>query len=349
MPKKSLSKEEKGQILALKSCGRSISHIAMVMNRNRHTISTLIKRADHLPPGQVPDRKYSPGRPRKVNEHASRVMKRAFLRSPRKSCKQLKYEYPEVFGSAKIRTLQNHACRRLGFKSRVARKKPLLTELHKKKRLAFAKLYSKWTKEQWRRVMWSDESTFRVNYETQKKVRRPAHKKGSAVGDPFDPKVLQATVKHPASTMVWAAFTGNAGRGSIHFVPDNTTITARSYLDLLKDKLRDTMEIHDASHFVQDGASVHTAKIVKKWLNDNKIECVSWPPQSPDLNPIENMWIHMKRQLENYDTRSLPKLKEAILKLWCQDMNLDTFIKYADTMPDRLKEVIKRKGGATHY
>ena len=62
--------------------------------------------------------------------------------------------------------------------------------------------------------------------------------------------------------MVWAAFTGNAGRGSIHFVPEITTITARSYLDLLKDKLIDTMEINGASYFVQDGASVHTAKVV---------------------------------------------------------------------------------------
>ena len=78
MPRKSLSKEEKGQILALKSCGKNISHIAMILDRHRQTISTLLKQADCLPPGQVPERKYSPGRPRKLNEHASRLMKRVF-------------------------------------------------------------------------------------------------------------------------------------------------------------------------------------------------------------------------------------------------------------------------------
>ena len=87
MPNKSPSKEEKGQILALNSCGRSIPHIAMVMNRHCETISALIKRADRPLPGQVADLKYSPGQPILIYEHENSVMKRAFLRSPRKSCK----------------------------------------------------------------------------------------------------------------------------------------------------------------------------------------------------------------------------------------------------------------------
>ena len=45
--------------------------------------------------------------------------------------------------------------------------------------------------------MWSDESTFCVNFETQKKVMRLAYKKGSAFGDPFDPQYLETTVTHP--------------------------------------------------------------------------------------------------------------------------------------------------------
>ena len=109
------------------------------------------------------------------------------------------------------------------------------------------------------------------------------------------------------------------------------------------------MEIHDADYFMQDGAPVHTAKVVKTWLASNNIQCLEWPPQSPDLNPIENLWHYMKRELENYDTSSLEKLEKALKDLWCKGLLLDTFIKYADSMPDRIKAVIKAGGGATKY
>ena len=200
--------------------------------------------------------------------------------------------------------------------------------------------------------MWSDESHFEINYETQKKVRRPPYSQASdsIVGDPYQLKYLQKTVKHPAKLMVWAAFTGEAGRGSIYFLKHNKTLKAAEYLEMiLKEKLQDTMDIHGATHFVQDGASVHTAKIVTNWLNANNIQYFNWPPQSPDLNPIENMWYHMKRSLENYDTRNVTKLEAAIKELWCRDMSLSVFMDYANTMPDRIKEVLQCKGGHTHY
>ena len=57
----------------------------------------------------------------------------------------------------------------------------------------------------------------------------------------------------------------------------------------------------------------------------------------------------MKRELENYDTSSLEKLEGAFKDLWCKGLLLDTFIKYADSMPDRIKAVIKAGGGATKY
>ena len=75
------------------------------------------------------------------------------------------------------------------------------------------------------------------------------------------------------------------------------------------------MAIHGCKYFMQDGASIHTAKVVKKWFADNNIEVLDWPPQSPDLNPIENMWSFMKKNLEDYNTSSIPKLKQALLDL----------------------------------
>ena len=100
---------------------------------------------------------------------------------------------------------------------------------------------------------------------------------------------------------------------------------------------------------MQDIALVHKAKVVKEWFNSNSIEVFDWPPQSPDLNPIENMWHYMKRQLENYDTSSLIKLESALKDVWCRGLALEQFVKYADSMPKRIEEVIKNQGGHTSY
>ena len=349
MPGKPLTPVEIGQIDAYRNCGKNIGEIALIMGKNRRTISRFIKKWRECSPGKVPVHKERPGKKRLINEHASRVMARAFLKSPRKPCKQLKIEYPELFGDIKVRTLQDHACRRLEFKSRVARKKPLLTPAHIQKRLKFARMTKKWTAAEWRRVLWSDEASFKVCGTLPKKVRRPKWVKGQIKGSPHQRQYLVPTVKFAQKIMVWACMSGNAGRGSFVVIPKGKTVTAKSYLDILKEKLGDTMEIHDTLYFMQDGAPVHTAKIVKEWFKSKNIEVFDWPPQSPDLNPIENMWHYMKRQLENYDTSSLTKLESALKDVWCRGLALEQFVKYADSMPKRIEEVIKNQGGHTSY
>ena len=129
MPGKPLTHIEIGQIDAYRNCGKNIGEIALIMGRNRRTISRFINKWRQCSPGKTPEHKPRPGKKRLINEHASRVMSRAFLKSPRKPCKQLKIEYPDIFGDIKVRRLQDHACRRREFRSRVARKKPLLRGL----------------------------------------------------------------------------------------------------------------------------------------------------------------------------------------------------------------------------
>ena len=74
MPGKPLTKVEIGQIDAYRNCGKNINEIALIMGRNRRTISRFIKKWGQCSPGETPDHKPGPGKKRLINEHASRII-----------------------------------------------------------------------------------------------------------------------------------------------------------------------------------------------------------------------------------------------------------------------------------
>jgi len=45
---------------------------------------------------------------------------------------------------------------------------------------------------------------------------------------------------------------------------------------------------------MQDNAPIHTANIIRNWLDEHSIPLVDWPPYSPVLNPIEHVWAKLK-------------------------------------------------------
>jgi len=55
-------------------------------------------------------------------------------------------------------------------------------------------------------------------------------------------------------------------------------------------------------------APCHCSKKVKKFLSDNNIAVLKWPDNSPDLNPIENLWALIKKELQKSDCTTTSKL-----------------------------------------
>ena len=211
----------------------------------------------------------------------------------------------------------------------------------KKKRLAFAKKHLHWTVDDWGKVMFSNESTFQQFVIRHKHVRRP-------VGKRFDEKYISATMKHLPSQMIWGAMSKN-GTAGLYFLTPGTTINGSKYVDLLKSKLLLHMSVHNTLIFMQDGAPCHRSKIVKKFLGDNNVVTLDWPGNSPDLNPIENLWSKMKDLVAEEQPSSGKTLTETIKEVWVQKISREYCMSLIASMPRRLKAVVKVQGGHTKY
>ena len=75
-------------------------------------------------------------------------------------------------------------------------------------------------------------------------------------------------------------------------------MNGEAYIDLLGDSLIPTVHLHGMTVnwiFQQDNATCHTAHPVKEWFEEEGIEVMTWPAQSPDINPIENLWDYIAK------------------------------------------------------
>ena len=297
----------------------------------------------------TPLHKKSPGPAHKLGPRTLAVLKREVDKSPRISARQLKERNPQLLSHVSVRTVRRVLQRDLYYKYRCAWKKPIVTRRQMTNRVKFAKGRNGWSVARWKKVLWSDEAIFTVTGNRQGMVRRAP---GS---DPLNPKYLAGTTKHPDKIMVWGCFSYH-GLGKLIVLPKNEMVNRFVYLDLLSDHLDDCFKQcripYTTGTFMQDGASCHTAILIKDWFDWVGIDYIKdWPGNSPDLNPIENLWAIMKARLKDCDTSSVPKLEAAVRQIWSDLGSNDKHIiqNLALSVPDRLTEVITRKGRPTKY
>ena len=231
-------------------------------------------------------------------------MKLELQKIPLLTALELQNLYPELLQEIKIQTVQHLLQKDLDLPCRTAAKKSLINKRIKKQRLAFAKKHAHWTIEQWRKVMFSDESNFQVFKMGSTTVR---HLRSSNC---FDPRYTVPTVQHSQSVMVWRCFSGEKGRGGPYFLPKNKKMNANLYLQVLEDHMLNFYNIH-VEVFMHDSAPCHKTRKVTRYLEQKQINILEWPGNIPDLNPIENCRHKMKKLCQKRKQQTLEHKRRA--------------------------------------
>ncbi|RFU28819.1 hypothetical protein B7463_g7528, partial [Scytalidium lignicola] len=166
-------------------------------------------------------------------------------------------------------------------------------------------------------------------------------------------KHMSVKISNKAITRILDALNvGQAEQQNRHGV---NQYTANSYLEVLEDQLLKIWE--PGLIFMQDNALIHCANKTKKWFEDMAIPLTDWPPYSPDLNPIEHVWWHLKAkvleihpELKDLGSGEEAKkaLEDALIEAW-ELVDDRIILACLESMIRRRDAVIAAKGWHTKY
>lgn len=193
--KKSLSIDARNAVVKAKQSGKTDREVAEQFGVSHTTVGRIYRKFLH---SNSVERKPGSGRTRKSTEREDRAMIRVVKNDPRKTAVDVtRYAAEQLQLKLSSRTVRRRLCEANLFAHRPA-KKPLISTKNRKARLSFARRFQRWSKSDWKNVLWSDESKFNLfSSDGIRYVRRPR-------GQRYNPKYQVPTVKHGGgSVMVW--------------------------------------------------------------------------------------------------------------------------------------------------
>ena len=148
--------------------------------------------------------------------------------------------------------------------------------------------------------------------------------------------------------MVWGCF---SAKGVGHLRRIEGIMRKEDYHNILSEHMIPSAEsLFPDGNFIfqEDNDPKHTARMNRNFLHDQGVTRLDWPANSPDLNPIENLWSILSDRMCKCKTTNQEELFESLQQTW-QRLGRDLLTRLAHSMKHRCRAVIKAKGGHTKY
>lgn len=329
-----LTQVQRSAIVTLHKVGWLIKDIAPKIPCSEKTVSLWVQRWRD---GHSVDDKERSGRPRctaeAVDERIEAEAEEKKFVTPRDIRRELQL-------SCSARTVR----RRLGevdLFGRVAREIDSYDALTITKRLAFANSFLHFTEADWDTVIFSDEVHFCLGHHGQVWVQRPP-------GTANDPQYCKPQEKEMYKITLWGCFCSKGiGAGRIFLGELNKQL----YCDILERNFKPTYQRYYPRglwRFLQDNATPHYNAEVNTWMHNHGVHIIEFPPRSPDLNPIENLWHVLKWRVEHRNPRTAEEFERIIAEEY-EAISAKECATLARSMHARLEQCIQYEGHKTKY
>uniref|UniRef100_A0A3B1JRE4 Transposase Tc1-like domain-containing protein n=1 Tax=Astyanax mexicanus TaxID=7994 RepID=A0A3B1JRE4_ASTMX len=293
-----LSDFDKGQIVMARRQGRSISETAQLVGCSRTAVVNVYRRWTEE--GHITNRRLGVGRPRLIDAQAQERLASMIGKNKRPTLAQVTEIFNDATGKKVSQHTMHRTMMRMGLRARKQVGAPVpSTPAHRHRRLLWAREHQNWTVDQWKKVAWSEESRFTLLQEDgEVRVRRlPLELKapGGSAGN--------GAAGEESSVTLWAAFCWDT-LGPVIAV--DASLTSDSYLDIVAEQVPPFMGMvfpDGSGFFQQDNAPCHTADCVQEWFEEHSEEfsLLPWPTDSPDLNPMKNLWDVLEQEVQSAD------------------------------------------------
>ena len=251
-----------------------------------------------------------------------------------------------VVGRNTLRT----SLKRWGCHAYIPQRKPLLTDSTREDRVSRCTEWRRLTQNELELIIFSDEHTFGQNNNTN---RREAHYSTHFL----EPHMRPTRPSFPfggIQVSFWAAITH---KGFLAWSFYNGALDGPAYLKILKAQLiknaNKALGRDSGWRFQQDNAPWHTARIVEAWMDAKEVDRLDWPANSPDLNPIENLWAQMNRKLvaKKFTNRTelQMRVEEIIGEMNAEEPHTNYFKNLYLSMPKRFEKVLEAGGRPVNY